>query len=213
MEPGTVWWRRLAMISFVNTEGSKVGGQTDRFPDRSVRAFSANPSCQTVPTIHSIQFDEFYAAHRNEIAASLAFTLGSDALGEEAADEAMARAYQKWDEVSGYGNPAGWVYRAGANWGRSWYRSRKRRRLREEFVSRDKARKSDDSQQSADLIELMKPLSFEHRTVVVLRFFNDWSVKETALALGISEGTVKSRTARALDQLRGALEEKQGSRR
>jgi RNA polymerase sigma-70 factor (sigma-E family) len=43
------------------------------------------------------------------------------------------------------------------------------------------------------------------RAAVVLRHLSELSVTETAAALGCSEGTVKSQTARALSQLRIAL--------
>jgi DNA-directed RNA polymerase specialized sigma24 family protein len=42
---------------------------------------------------------------------------------------------------------------------------------------------------------------------VVLRYFADLSVEETARSLGITTGTVKSQTARALEQVRIALRE------
>jgi RNA polymerase sigma-70 factor (sigma-E family) len=44
------------------------------------------------------------------------------------------------------------------------------------------------------------------RAVVVLRFWADMSVQQVAEALGCSEGTVKSQTARALDKMRPILE-------
>jgi len=44
------------------------------------------------------------------------------------------------------------------------------------------------------------------RAVVVLRFWDDLSVHDTAAALDISEGTVKSHTARGLAALRLSLE-------
>jgi RNA polymerase sigma-70 factor (ECF subfamily) len=48
-------------------------------------------------------------------------------------------------------------------------------------------------------------LSVDHRAVLVLRFYLDLSVEDTAMALGVSTGTVKSRLHRALQKLRHAL--------
>ena len=50
-------------------------------------------------------------------------------------------------------------------------------------------------------------LSEDHSTVVTLRFFSGLTVPQVAQALGIREGTIKSRLHRALQQLRTELEE------
>jgi len=55
------------------------------------------------------------------------------------------------------------------------------------------------------LASAVRRLPPRQREVVVLRFFADLSVVETAAAIGASEGTVKSHTSRALKSLRGAL--------
>lgn len=152
-------------------------------------------------------FDNFYQAHRNEIGRALTFTLGQPSLALEAVDEAMARAFQKWPDISTYENPAGWVYRTALNWARSWRRSAFRRNRREEKVALSESGLLDTSipDMHPELFSALSQLSLDQRSVVVLRYYCDWSVADTALALNISEGTVKSRTARGLSQLRAVV--------
>lgn len=57
------------------------------------------------------------------------------------------------------------------------------------------------------LLVALRRLSEEQRLVIVLRIWDDLSEAETAAVLGIAVGTVKSRTARALERLRALLEE------
>ena len=52
------------------------------------------------------------------------------------------------------------------------------------------------------LIAAVNELPEDQRTVIALRFFAGLSEHEVAEALGLPEGTVKSRSARALDRLR-----------
>jgi len=195
--------RASVIMGFVATQG-KSAAQMAR--EASVDMALVSPASSPI----SADFDAFYRAHRNEIGSALAFTLGSKALGEEAVDEAMARAYQKWKTVGAYESPAGWVYRAGLNWGRSWQRSMFRRNRREELVARSTATSTELTGVRSELMEALSELSMNQRAVVVLRYYCDWSVTETAEALDISEGTVKSRSARALDQLRGSLDSFEG---
>jgi len=56
------------------------------------------------------------------------------------------------------------------------------------------------------LLRAVRELPAGQRAVLVLRFFEDLSVAETAAALDCSEGTVKSQTSRALDRIRGVLD-------
>jgi len=58
-----------------------------------------------------------------------------------------------------------------------------------------------------EVVRALRQLPSRQQVVVVLRFFADLSIAETAEAMGSSEGTVKSYTARALNRLRELLEE------
>jgi RNA polymerase sigma-70 factor (ECF subfamily) len=57
------------------------------------------------------------------------------------------------------------------------------------------------------LLAAVERLSDEHRDAIACRYFLELSEDETAAALGIRRGTVKSRLARALERLRDELGE------
>lgn len=152
----------------------------------------------------AIRFEDFYAANRDELARALGLSLRDSALGAEAADEAFARACQRWGQVSAYANPQGWVFRVGLNWARSWLRRVRRERERQPLLAQPAS--AEDRGRDLDLEQALATLNDAHRAVIVARFYLDWSVAETAEALGIAAGTVKSRLSRGLEQLREVLE-------
>ncbi|MYJ46325.1 MAG: sigma-70 family RNA polymerase sigma factor [Acidimicrobiales bacterium] len=152
----------------------------------------------------AVRFEDFYATHRDELARALGLALRDSALGAEAADEAFARACQRWGQVSAYANPQGWVFRVGLNWARSWLRRVRRERERRPLLAQPHA--TEDRARDVDLERALATLNDSHRVVIVARFYLDWSVAETADALGIATGTVKSRLSRGLEQLRDVLE-------
>jgi RNA polymerase sigma factor (sigma-70 family) len=154
-------------------------------------------------------FVEFWTAHRDPVARGLAVTLGDDDLGVEAADEAMARALARWDQVRAHANPAGWTYVVGLNWARSRLRRRRREELR--AVPTDAARPAvvDGPAFDPALQAAIDALPIDMRVVVVLRLGLDWSTAEVAAALEVAEGTVKSRLSRAVARLAAELREEE----
>lgn len=63
----------------------------------------------------------------------------------------------------------------------------------------------------AELLAAVTALRDEDREILGARFFLDLSEAETAEALGIARGTVKSRTSRALARLRAAMTSEGGA--
>ena len=139
-----------------------------------------------------ITFDEFYAATRPNIARALSLTLGDADLAFEATDEAMARAYERWPLVRRLDRPEGWVYRVAMNWALSILRRRKRSDHRLYDPSDTSLAIADP-----DVHAAIGELDVKHRTVIVCRHLLGWSVADTAAALRVREGTVKSRLSRA----------------
>lgn len=158
-----------------------------------------------------LDFDTFYAEHRDRLATAISLTLRDIDLGTEATDEAFVRACQRWDQIREYSNPQGWVYRVAMNWARSWLRRRRREIEKRPLLNFDKF--FVDELLDVDLERALDTLSPQSRAVVVARFFMDWSIDETADALGVRPGTVKSRLNRALKQLQVRLDSQSGSKK
>jgi RNA polymerase sigma-70 factor (ECF subfamily) len=162
---------------------------------------SAQLAVASVPIEHveTETFESFYRSNYAAVAAALSYTLADVDLGREATDEAMARVYARWSKISRYDNPAGWVYRVGLNWARSV-----RRRL-----GRKLPHHADDTHEppisDPAIADALRALDVKLRAVVVCRLLLDWSVEETAVALDIKPGTVKSRLHRALELLERSL--------
>jgi RNA polymerase sigma-70 factor (ECF subfamily) len=148
-------------------------------------------------------FDTFFERHHDEMVRALTLALGDADLGRDAAAEGFARALQRWSSVSGHSNRAGWVYRVGLNWARS--RFRKTRRERFGLLVDVEAWLPTPSDQ--ELVQALRQLSLDHRTVVVGRYYLDWSEAQLAESLGIAPGTVKSRLSRALAHLTELMEQ------
>lgn len=144
------------------------------------------------------EFAAFYEKWRAPVRRGLAMTLGNLALAEEAVDEAMTRALDRWETVSGYERPEGWLYRVGLNWARGVFRTRRYELLSDLEPS---LRASNDHLPDPDLIEAVGRLSLKLRSVVVARYYLDLSTSEVAQSLEIPDGTVKSRLSRALEKL------------
>ncbi len=159
----------------------------------------------------SVTFEEFYRLHASRVHRALAVTLGDHDLAREATDEAMARAYLHWRRVRHHNNPGGWVYRVGLNWATSWWR-RFGRELPFAEPPHPPPEAGPDHDTNRLAYDLLAALPVKYRVVVVCRFLLQLSTAETAAALGLAEGTVKSRLSRGLEALRCAYHSQEGSR-
>jgi RNA polymerase sigma-70 factor (sigma-E family) len=176
---------------------------------REVSDSAAPVEDEAEPLPRRDQFSKTVAAHHQQLA-RLAFLLCNDRQqAEDAVAEAYARVWPKFrhgavDDLLPY------LRRAVANQVRGGLR---RRMLEQREVERRKVDWHDgvSPERSVDDAEIVLPaletLPQNQRAVLVLRFYEDLSEDEIAATLDIPPGTVKSRCARGLEQMRRAMGE------
>ncbi|HSL42984.1 MAG TPA: RNA polymerase sigma factor [Anaerolineales bacterium] len=81
------------------------------------------------------------------------------------------------------------------------------RAFRHEPASASIEERSAQHMEANDLWKAVQNLSVQDQQIVYLRYFLELSVAETAQVLKVPEGTVKSRLSRALDRLRGIIQQ------
>ena len=165
-------------------------------------------------------FEQLVLDNQNRIY-SLAFRMVNDR--EEAADlaqEAFLKAWQGLSSFQGDSSFATWVYRLATNVCIDFLRRQKRRRAVVSVTSMDDpdsgwtepADREQDPQRILERAELgqvlangLEALPDHHRQVLVLRELSGLSYQEIGQALGLDNGTVKSRIARARKALQKRL--------
>ena len=137
---------------------------------------------------------------------------GSAHDAEDAAQDAFVKAWRALGRFRPGAPFRPWLLQIVANEARNRRRSTGRRlhlalRAAGETTSGDAAPSPEASvladERRSSLLAAVQALPAEARDVIVCRYFLDLSEEETAAVLDVARGTVKSRTARALERLRG----------
>jgi len=146
-----------------------------------------------------------YVAARSPALLRTAYMLtGNRADAEDLLQAALAKTYLAWDRIRERAAVDGYVRRVMVNTQTSWWRRRKvdeypTGQLPEGPAGRDAAA---DLDLHDALWTALSDLPRRQRAMVVLRYYEDLSEAETAQVMGVSVGTVKSTTSRALAKLR-----------
>ena len=141
-----------------------------------------------------------FGARLVRVAASM---LGTRNEAEDLVQDTLVLAWKQARKASGSGDLASWLTGITCNLCRNRLRSRKRRRERESRWQALQERMTlAQGALRLETDELLAVLMPEKREVLVLRYLEGLSVAETAQALTIPEGTVRSRTHTALKELK-----------
>lgn len=136
----------------------------------------------------------------------LALQVGDRFVAEELAQETLLALCRHWPSVD---SPRAWLNRVGLNRSNSWFRRRyaERRAYRRHGVSPEVIEGLESVQHEDDALRsAVASLPPRQRMVIALRFYEQYSVAETAEAMGCAEGTVKAQTHHALASLRARFD-------
>ncbi|MER6462272.1 SigE family RNA polymerase sigma factor [Streptomyces sp. NPDC001228] len=152
-------------------------------------------------------FAAFAAARTGHLYRSACLlTAGDTHLAEDLVQETLGRIYLRWSRVSRVENPAGYAQTVLT---RTFLAHRRRfsssERASDSFP--DLAAAGSDPSLRLTLLDALARLPAKDRAVVVLRYWEDRSIHETADALHVSSAAVRTRCVRALARLRDLLGE------
>ena len=148
---------------------------------------------------------EFPALHRRAYAVAYRL-VGRAAPAEDIAQETLARAYVRWARLAE--DATGWCVTVAFNLAMDHLRSAERDRTRHrQLIAVDEPSVADPRlAERLDLYNAMRDLPRRQRQIVALRYLGDLSEQQTADALGISLGNVKSQASHGLATLRTHLQ-------
>ncbi|MFD7228677.1 SigE family RNA polymerase sigma factor [Streptomyces sp. NPDC059881] len=152
------------------------------------------------------EFRDFAAGRTGHLYRSACLlTAGDTHLAEDLVQETLGRVYAMWGRIARIDNPAG---HAQTLLVRTYLGHRRLHPAGErppEHMPDTPSGRSDDPARRIALLGALAELAPKDRAVVVLRYWEDRSVDETADAMNVSSATVRTRSTRSLAQLRERL--------
>lgn len=154
-----------------------------------------------------LEFEDYVRTRQDALLRSARRLVPDPIDAQDLVQTALVRTYPRWDGIADKALADAYMRRVMINTRTEWWRNRKL----EEVPSAElpEATVDDGAEQRADremLRDVLRVLAPKQRQVVIMRHYGQLTTEETALALGMSTGTVKSTLHRALARLRYELE-------
>ncbi|HET8604460.1 MAG TPA: SigE family RNA polymerase sigma factor [Marmoricola sp.] len=163
------------------------------------------------PRSRETDFEEWMTARQPALLRTACLLTGETHTAEDLVQTTLAKIYLAWDRIADREHVDAYARKTLLNEYRSlWRRPWRRRELSSEQLPDVAARESSYDGHSDALWEFVATLPPKQRAVIVLRYYEELSEAETAAALGIAVGTVKSQASRALASLRRTVGEHPG---
>lgn len=156
----------------------------------------------------SAELAQLYDASYRRLVVQLYAVCGDLADAEDAVQEAFVTALRKRRGLEGVANPEAWVRTAALNRLRhGWRHSSVVRRYQPRVPGPQSPVEAGPDRVA--IVTALAQVDRDQREVVVLHYLADLGIAEIAVELGVPEGTVKSRLARARSRLAPLLDEKE----
>ena len=150
-------------------------------------------------------FTAFYTRYRARLYAVALNILKDPALAEDAAQETLLRAWRRYGTFRGEAAERTWITAIALNMCRDLLRSPWHTRRMELSALAEPA--AEDAPWDDTPLRAVLSLPRKYREVVLLRYYEEFTLEEIADTLGIAPGTVSARLTRAKRRLRPMLEE------
>lgn len=154
---------------------------------------------ETAPT-----FEEYVAARGRALWRSAWLLTGDAHLADDLVQTALMKCWRRWRRIAHDGSVDGYVRKVLV----TTFVDGRRRRWTGEVPTEalpETANGGPDLALRRDVVAALAALPRGQRAMVVLRFYDDLTEAQAAAALGVSVGTVKSQTSRALASLRRSV--------
>lgn len=148
------------------------------------------------------ELDTFIMEEHQRLVGLLALQVGRIEVAEELAQDALIRLSQHWPRVRDMAQRRAWLNRVAMNLANSWLRRRYAEARANRRHGPGPAAVEHDHAGVVATRRAVSRLPKRERTVIVLRYYEELSVAETAAFMGCPEGTVKSLAHRAIKRLR-----------
>jgi len=162
-------------------------------------------SLSVVPEVgEASAFEEFFLAQHERLFQALYLLTGDRYEADDLAQEALLRAYERWDRVGAMDSPAGYVYRTALN----LHRSRLRTlvvRARRVFSAVPAEDLSGSVAASHDVRKALARLPRGQREALILVEWLGLASEEAGRVLGIDAASVRGRLHRGRASLRDLL--------
>jgi RNA polymerase sigma-70 factor (sigma-E family) len=142
-----------------------------------------------------------YRQHREDLFRLAYGLVGDRAEAEELVQEAFTGLMRRWRSLRDLDAAPAYLRTAVVNGARGRWRRRTRRNLAQPGALPAAVHQDRDVAEQSAMLQAIGQLALRKRACVLLRYYADLSEAETARVLGVSVGTVKSQTAKALQQL------------